>query len=74
MRDLRYDERTARVAQRVEREWRDALLRDAWGIYIEDRHAKRSQRHYLDHQRMAEAGGLQGSDWQAHDFAGVLAR
>jgi hypothetical protein len=58
----------------VESERRDVLLRDAWKVYMEDRRAKWSERHDVEHERMAEPGGRKAAIGDRMIVAGVLTR
>jgi len=72
-REQRDGERAAREARRVESERQDVVLRDAWRVYMEDRRGKWSERHYVEHERMAEPGGRKAAIGKRTIVPGVLA-
>ncbi len=43
--------------KQAEAEWKEQTIGEIWGIYLEDRRDKWSERHYLDHVRAAQPGG-----------------
>ncbi|MBA8733824.1 tyrosine-type recombinase/integrase [Chromobacterium violaceum] len=56
-REVRAEQQAAHEARRAESLRHDLLVRDAWDQYLEARKDKWSSRHYLDHQRLSDAGG-----------------
>lgn len=46
-----------RERQEAEQQVLSALVADVWAEYIEDRRPRWSERHYLDHIRLSQAGG-----------------
>lgn len=56
-REVRAEQQAAHEARRAESLRHDLLAREAWDQYLEARKEKWSNRHYLDHLRLSEAGG-----------------
>ncbi|WP_189614629.1 tyrosine-type recombinase/integrase [Pigmentiphaga litoralis] len=57
-REHRAEQQAAHEARRVDAERRDATLAEAWAVYIGARKPFWSQRHYDDHLKNADLGGV----------------
>jgi len=72
-REVRAEQQVAHEARRAEARRHDLLVLEAWQQYLEARKDKWSERHYLDHQRLSEAGGRQAKKGRRQIVAGPLA-
>lgn len=69
----RAEQVVADEARRAEILRQDVTVGEAWGCYIEARKPKWSERHYLDHLRIADAGGREVKRGKGVVVAGPLA-
>ncbi|CAG9163838.1 tyrosine-type recombinase/integrase [Cupriavidus pinatubonensis] len=65
--------RAAHEAERIAAQRKNVSVADAWSVYLAARRSKWSERHYLDHVRLAEAGGREAKRGKKHIIAGPLA-
>ncbi|MCW3481644.1 integrase family protein [Neisseriaceae bacterium JH1-16] len=72
-REVRAEQQVAHEVRRAEARRHDLLVLEAWQQYLEVRKDKWSERHYLDHQRLSEAGGRQAKKGGRQIVAGPLA-
>ncbi|QCX50689.1 tyrosine-type recombinase/integrase [Ralstonia pseudosolanacearum] len=78
--DAGKDPRTEKAEQRAAYEAEEAAARrkditvsDAWGVYVAARKPKWSERHFQDHERLAETGGRATKRGKGQIVAGPLA-
>lgn len=72
-RQVEADKKTKRAADELEVERKAVTLGDVWPDYLKDRKAKWGDRHYLDHVRLASAGGVKRQRAKSETKAGPLA-
>lgn len=67
------EQAVAEEARRAEILRQDVTVGEAWTLYVEARRTKWSERHYLDHLRIADAGGREVKRGKGVIVAGPLA-
>lgn len=67
------EQAAANEARRVEVLRQDVTVNEAWNVYLEARRPKWSERHYLDHVRLADPGGRDVKRGKGKIIAGPLA-
>ncbi|WP_233862877.1 tyrosine-type recombinase/integrase [Paraburkholderia adhaesiva] len=67
------EQRAATVARKLEARRKDAVVSEAWSAYLDAHRSKWSERHMLDHQRQASAGGAKRKRGKGVTVAGPLA-
>lgn len=72
-REIRAEEQEAHEARRAEERRQDLLVQEAWQQYLSSRRSRWSERHYLDHVRLAEPGGQLAKKGGKRIVAGPLA-
>lgn len=70
--ELREQSKAEREARQQESERQDAIVSDAWAVYIEARRPKWSERHYTDHIDLSKAGGEKTKNGKDEIKAGPL--
>lgn len=61
------------AARRLEARRKDATVHEAWDAYLDAHRSKWSERHMLDHQHLAQAGGQEKKRGKGLTVAGPLA-
>ena len=72
-REVRAEQQAAHEARRAEALRQDLLVSEAWQRYLNARKGRWSDRHYLDHERLADSGGRPAKKGRAQIVAGPLA-
>ncbi|WP_238500776.1 MULTISPECIES: tyrosine-type recombinase/integrase [Ralstonia] len=72
-REVRAEQQAAHEARQAEARRQDLSVSKAWQRYLDVRKDKWSDRHYLDHIRLSEAGGRQAKKGGRQIVAGPLA-
>jgi len=67
------ERRAAYEAEKAAARRKDVTVSEAWKVYIAARKPKWSERHYQDHERLAEAGGRDAKRGKGKIAAGPLA-
>lgn len=71
-REAKAEQRAAHQARQLETRRKDASVEMAWVAYLEAHRSKWSERHYLDHERCAQAGGKKKRRGSGLTVAGPL--
>lgn len=72
-RTVKAEQRAAYEAEEVAARRKDITVSEAWKAYVDARKSKWSERHYQDHERLAEAGGRDTKRGNGQIVAGPLA-
>jgi integrase len=72
-REEKAEQRAAHEARKLEARRKDATVREAWFDYLDAHRSKWSERHMLDHERLAQAGGQEKKRGSGVTVAGPLA-
>ncbi|WP_081060809.1 tyrosine-type recombinase/integrase [Burkholderia gladioli] len=56
-REEKLEQHAEHETRKLETNRRNALVSDAWSVYLDAHRSRWSERHYLDHERLAQAGG-----------------
>ncbi|WP_320339055.1 Arm DNA-binding domain-containing protein [Burkholderia cenocepacia] len=73
-REERAEQRAQHEARKLESLRQNATVSEAWSAYLNAHRGKWSDRHYYDHEKLAQAGGLPWKRGRGTTIPGPLAR